>query len=227
EFNAANESFDAAGKSRRIGQLRELSRKFAKIKPVDKKRLSDQQLADLFNEASTANQMTLYYLYYHHMRRRPASANPEDYAPLAGAVLDKLNYTKYSGKNPFVLKHTEAGYSLDLSRAPYSVFSLNIIGVYRRQVLSPLKLSVLDISNTKVENLSEFDGLQLDELRISGVPIENRSKNYLMSHVTRFKLKRIVLDEDDYPPQAITELRKKIEVIDSKKSASKKNTESK
>lgn len=217
EFNAANESFNAAGKTKRIGQLRALSKKYAEIKLVDKKRLTDDQLADLFNEAKTASQMSLYYLYYHHMRRRPASANPEDYVRLAGAVLDKLNYSKYAQSWPLKFEKRSDGYHLNLSGAPYTVYTLNIIGVYRRQVLGPLKLTSLDLSNTDSEHFREFGGIKLDELRMSGVPIGNKSKSYFVKHLNRFQLKRVILDVDYFPEDTIAELRKKMDVIDAKK----------
>jgi tRNA A-37 threonylcarbamoyl transferase component Bud32 len=215
EFNAANQCFDTAGNSKRIIQLSALSRKYAKIKPVDKKRLSDQQLADLFNEARWADKMTLYYLYYHHMRRRPASATPENYLPLAGAVLDKMNNTRKSVSHPLNLTRQNKGNHLDLSRSNYAVFSLNIIGVYRRNVLNSLQLNSLDISHTQIVSLFELRGLKLDELRMAGVKLAN--KKSLAKQLEPLKLKRLVLDVKDYPPAVIEELRKKITVIDAGK----------
>ncbi|VGO20970.1 serine/threonine-protein kinase [Pontiella sulfatireligans] len=215
EFNAANECFDGAGQSKRIGQMRTLSRKYAKIKPVDKRRLTDQQLADLFNEGRAANQMTLYYLYYHHMRRRPASASPEEYAPLASAVLDKLNYIPRAKAKPLALSKRDGGFHLNLSGSGYSVFSFNIIGVYRRNIVEPLKLKSLDISRSKLDNLGELRGLKLNELRMTGVKLDNRKQ--LAKQLEPFKLKRVVLTESDYPKAVITELRKSMEVVDAKK----------
>ncbi len=224
EFNAANESFVSAGETtKRVGQIIELSRKYALIKPVDNQRLTDARLADLFNEARSANQMTLFYLYYHHMRRRPASAKPEDYVPLAGAVLDKLNYTKHSQKKPLKFIASKDGNHLDLSGAPYTAFSINIIGVYRRNVIAPLKLSSLDVSDTDVEGFSELRGLWLKELRMANVPVANRSAGVFVDQIGRFKLERIVLDVDQFPPETITALREKMQVIDAKKEARRKN----
>jgi tRNA A-37 threonylcarbamoyl transferase component Bud32 len=216
EFNAAYESFEAAGNVKRVGQLKPLSRKYAKIKPVDKKRLSDKQLADLFNEAKTANRMTLFYQYYHHMRRRPASASPEDYAHLAGAVLDKLNYSRRSQTSPLKLTRLKEGYHLDLSRSGYAVCSLNIIGVYRRNVLQPLNLKILDISHSPMDEPSELRGLKLEELRMVGVRFSG-SKKVMVKQLEPLGLKRIVLNVDDYPKATIAELRKLMFVVDSKK----------
>ncbi|WP_372805834.1 serine/threonine-protein kinase [Pontiella sp.] len=216
EFNAANECFEASGNTRRIGQLRELSLKYAEIKPVDQKRLTDEQLADLFREARTADQMTMYYVYYHHMRRRPASAKPEQYASLAGVVLDKLNYVNRSKSKPLVLTKLEEGYHLDLTDSPYTVFNINIIGVYRRNVLAPLKLASLDISHTEMDSLAELRGIRLQELRMEGVTLENPST--LFRQIEPLRLKRIILNVADYPKAAIETVRKKkIEVIDAKK----------
>ena len=213
EFNAANVCFDAAGSTKRIEPLIELSHKYAEIKPNDSRRLSDDQLAALFNESKAANQMTLFYLYYHHMRRRPASASPESYVLLAGAVLDRLNYSHYARNNPLKLEEHDGNYSLNLSNAPYTVFSINIIGVYRRNILTPFKLKSLDISHTRIEDFNELRGMKLDELRMVGVPLRDRGRAFL-NQMDRFKLKRIVLDASEFPKETIEELGGKMEVVD-------------
>jgi hypothetical protein len=150
------------------------------------------------------------------MRRRPASAKPEDYVVLAGAVLDKLNYTKYAQNQSLRFKQSEQGNELDLSRAPYTVYSINIIGVYRSNVLEPLDLTSLNISNTKLENLYELKGMELNELNIAGIPFSNRRKNFFLHHLESFKLKKVVLDVDDFPKDTIEALRQEMEVIDAK-----------
>jgi serine/threonine protein kinase len=214
EFNAASECFDGAGKSKRAGYIKTLSRKYAKIKPVDKKRLTDKQLASLFNESRYANKMTLFYLYYHHMRRRPVSAPPKEYIHLAIAVLDKLNNTHYPQEKPVLLTKEGEGYHLDFSRSPYAVFSLNIIGVYRRNVLQPLHLDSLDVSYSKLDDPSELRGLKLQELRMEGVRFTDT--DLLLRQLNSMGLQRVVLNEEDYPKEVIGALRKKMIVVDAK-----------
>jgi hypothetical protein len=193
-----------------------LSKKYAAIKPIDKRRLSDQQLADLFVEAkTTSNKMTLYYLYYHHMRRRPASATPAEYVPLAAAVLDKMNGTKPTNITRLKLEQKDGGNHLDLSRSNFTLYSLNILGVYRRNILQSLDLKSLDISHTGLKELSELRGLKLDELRMVGVNISG--KKTIAKQLEPLGLKRIILDVDSYPKDSIAELRKQMFVVDSKK----------
>lgn len=215
EFNAANESFERAGESKRIGQLRQLSEKYAKVKPVDNKRLTDQQLANLIHESTSAQQMTIYYVYYHHMRRRPSRAKAQDYAPLAAAVLDKLNYTNYAKKNGLKYTWSKEGNTLDLSNSPYTVFSINIIGVYRRNVLAPLQLKSLNLSNSRMEHLYELRGMRLEELTLADVKIENRSKRDFLNQVNPLGLRRLVINVDNYPKDTVAALREKMEVVDS------------
>ncbi|MCF7817382.1 MAG: serine/threonine protein kinase [Kiritimatiellales bacterium] len=215
EFNAASECFDAAGDAKRAGQLRSLSNQYAKIKPVDSKRLTDSQLADLFYAAKTAAKPTLYYMYYHHMRRRPASATPEQYLPLASAVLDKLNNVRRPMVRPLKLTKQGKGYHLDLSNSNYTVYSLSIIGVYRKNVLAPLELTSLDVSNSKFDDPAELRGLSLDELRMVGVVFSN--KKGLAKQLEPVGLKRLILKVDDFPKAAITELRKTMTVVDARK----------
>ena len=214
EFNAANESFDAAGDSKRIGQLKQLSKKYAKLKPVDRQRLTDNQLADLFNESESANQMTLFYLYYHHMQRRPASAKPEEYVALAGAVLDKLNYTRHSQGNPLRLEITSGGNYMNLSDVPYTVYSINIIGVYRRNVLAPLDLDFLDISHSKMEHLYELRGMKLKELHMADVTIGYDAPQSFLNQVKSFNLEKITITVDDFSQETLDALKVKMEVVD-------------
>jgi hypothetical protein len=215
EFEAANACFAAADTSKRAGRLSDLSSKYAIIKPVDNQRLSDQQLADLFNEAKPANRIILYYMYYHHMRRRPASATPKEYLPLANAVLDSINAGRPSIKYPLKLTKTKQGNHLDLSRSSYTRYSFNIIGVYRRNVLGPLKLKSLDISHTQLDGPTELRGLKLEELRMVGTEVTWNKQ--LLKHLESLKLKRLVLNTDDCPGEMLAELRKTITVVDAKK----------
>ncbi len=215
EFNAASECFDGAGNSRHVGHLKVLSRKYAKIKTVDKKRLTDKQLANLFDEARSVNKTTLFYLYHHHMRRRPASASPQEYIHLAVAVLDKLNNTRRPQEKPLLLSKAGNGYHLDFSRSPYAVYSLSIIGVYRRNVLQPLNLKSLDISYSKMDDPAELRGLKLDELRMEGIRFAD--KQLFSRLLVSMKTQRVVLNEEDYPKSMVLELRKTMKVVDAKK----------
>ena len=213
EFSAANACFERAGPTRRGGNLRALSQKYAEIKPNDRQRLTDRQVADLFHDSKAWNATTMSYLYYHHIRRRPASATPPEYVPLAVTILDRLNDIpkRLQGKE-LALEKTKEGYHLDLSRSNYSTFSINILGVYRRNVLAPLKLTSLDISHTQVQTMAELRGLKLNELRMAGVTIVN--KKLLVRLAASLGLKRMVLNIADYPAETIAQLREKMTVVD-------------
>lgn len=215
EFNAASECFDGAGDSRRAAQLKALSRKYAGIKTVDQARLSDKQLADLFNESSSTSKMTVFYLYYHHMRRRPASASPDEYIHLAIAILDQMNDTRSPREKPLLLTKVNNGYHLDFSRSPYTVYSLNILGVYHRNVLQPLRLKSLDISYSKMDDPVELRGLRLEELRMEGVRFADYKS--LLQQLVSMKTSRIILNAEDYPEEMLLELRRIMTVVDAKK----------
>jgi serine/threonine protein kinase len=216
EFTAANECFQGAGKAKRLDNPRELSAKYARIKPADNRRLADDQLADLFNEIRPWDETTMSYLYYHHVRRRPASATPEQYVPLAVTVLERLNSKKRGKRQTLKLKKMKKGYHLDLSNSKYSTFSIDILGgVYRRNVLAPLKLTSLDISHSEVHALSELRGLRLQELRMVGLDLWN--KKSMAKQVSNLKLKRIVLDTENYSEEVLEQLRKNMEVVNAGK----------
>ena len=66
-----------------------------------------------------------------------------------------------------------------------------------------------------MENLSELRGLKMDELRMVG--IELPWKKGLLRQLEPLKLKRLVLNTDDYPKATLAELRKTMTVVDAKK----------
>jgi len=213
QFNQARQCFEEAGPSKRSEVMWQLSKKYAQIKPNDFDLLTDKQLANLFNEAKSPNRMTAYYMYYHHMKRHRKNVKPQQYLPLAHAILDRLNGINRRTQNrPLKLRKTNDGYDLDLSGKQYSVFTINILGVYRRNVLTPLKLNSLDISRTQVSRLSELKGMKLKELRMVGLDLRGR-KNNVIKQLEQLKVQRIVIGAKDYPPEIIKELRKKYEVV--------------
>ena len=106
----------------------------------------------------------------------------------------------------------QRGYHLDLSRNRYTVFSINIIGVYRRNVLEAFNLYSLDISHVKMDNLNALKGIRLKELKMEGVKID--APKFIQRKLESFKLKRVILTASDYPQETIAELVKVMEVID-------------
>ena len=207
EFNAASTCFDGAGNLRRAGRLKTLSKKYAALKKADKTLLSDRQLAQLFNESQQVDQRTIFYLYYHHMRRRSSSALPQDYVPLAFAMLDKINHTHFFSEKQFErFKKTPSGYSLDLSKTPYSIYSLNIAGVYRRNILSPLNVKSLNMSQSNVKDPRELQGLELESLTMYDVDFKN--KRGLLRQLFLMHTHAVALSKKYYPKQMLDELKK-------------------
>ncbi|HEY5653558.1 MAG TPA: serine/threonine-protein kinase [Pontiella sp.] len=213
QFNEASTCFYASGQSwDRIGVMWSLSKKYAKIKPEDDDQLTDLQMAQLLEEKGLPVEPILFYLYYHHMSNRPADTPPEEYAPLARVMLDLLNPTAAAAGQPLKLTKTVAGYHLDLSGCGYSKFSVSLMGRYLRNVLKGLSLSSLDISdNHSINDVYMLYGLTLDELRMSNVNIHGKS--WFNQQFKDLKIKRVVLDVDAYPSRVISELSRKMEVI--------------
>ncbi|MCF7847593.1 MAG: serine/threonine protein kinase [Kiritimatiellales bacterium] len=208
QFNMANSCFEQAGESKKSEAMWNLSKKYAEIKPNDSSCLSDQQMAKLFNDDKPPPRMTVYYMYHHHMKKRRRNVPPEKYLPLAGAILDKLNGINRTKTKPLKLVEKDGGNHLNLSGSQYSVYSLNILGVYRRNVLVQLKLSSLDISRTPISRLSELKGLKLKELSMVGLDLPGKKIN-LPKQLEQVNVEKIVVGAKDYPPATIAELRKK------------------
>lgn len=213
QFNAAIVCFEMAGEPKRMQKYLELSRKYAEIKPQDTRRLNDRDLANLFYEFNpNSENATLFYMYYHHMRRH-TGVNPEDHIYLVGAVLDSLNQVSLTKNRRLKLKGTDEGYHLDLSGTPYGVYTLNIVGVYHRNVLEALRLKSLDISNTPFKQLSELRGMELKELKMTGIQLSGYA-NKLSSQFKQLKLEKLIVSKDSIPMQVARKLRAEGLVVD-------------
>jgi serine/threonine protein kinase len=191
----------------------QLSKKYVQLKPIDRRVLTFQQVADLVEEALASNK-TIYYLYYHHMQRKP-DPNPEAYLPLAKAMLDKLNRTKadVSSPHPLKLEKHNLGYHLDLSESPYLIYTLSGVGLQRINILEPFNLYSMDIHNLPLRNLAEFNQLHIKELDMAGVHIPRT--RILVRNLTNMGIIKLRIDVEAYSPKTIKDLRTQHEVLDS------------
>jgi serine/threonine protein kinase len=196
QFSAATECFDQAGGG--TEELRSWSRTLSELKPRDHTLLSDRQLADLLVEVTSESlKAPLFYMYYHHVRRQP-NPDPQEHIYLVSVMLDRLNGIRRS-PSQFVLPSRfealdDGRFQLDLSRLPYEVYTLEFVGLYRKSILQPLRLSSLDLSYTEVRNLSDFDELGLKELRLAGVELPPFST--LLQEVEGLGLEKMVISRD-------------------------------
>ncbi len=215
EFDSALDCFEQIGKSERIDAMAVISRKYSRLKNEDNQRLSDHQLADLFKEETDINPLILNYLYYHHMRRRPASGSPQEYLPLASSFLDRLNRINNPGIRPFILEPYEGGFQLDLTYRNYHTLLAEVSGAFRLNVLEPLQLKSLNLSYTRISDLDNLDGLKLDKLTLVKTPVQN--KRLLPEKAEALGLKMIALDAEEYDNLIIERLKRSMVVIDKKR----------
>ncbi len=214
QFNLAVADLEESGSTlpNDLDTLR-LSRKYAQLKPNDRRVLSLEQMTELVEEAKTSNK-AIYYLYYHYIIRKPVP-NPPAYLPLAKAMLDKLNRIKptIASPKPLKLEKRKEGYHLDLTKSPYQIFTMSGVGLPRINILEPLDLYSMDISNRPLLNLAEFKQLHIRELDMAGVHI-NRTQ-ILIRNLADMGIIKLRIDVAAYPRNVIDELRKQHEVIDS------------
>ncbi len=212
QFNQAIQCFDdAGGGTITTEKWRRLSKKYAALKPNDSDLLTRPQLIELLHEKETQTTVIL-YVYFHHMKRM-APCTPEEYQPVAKAILDRLLY--YLKKPPatsILLKKTANGYHLDLTHSPYVVYTLGSIGMKKYNVLTPFHLDSLDISHLPLTSLDELNGLQLRELKMVGLHIE---KPFMMTkQIHALKVDRLIIDTHAYSKKVITLLEQTCEVVD-------------
>jgi len=212
QFNQAIQCFDdAKGGTIATEQWHRLSKKYAALKPRDSDMLSPAQFIELLHEKGVQGSVIL-YVYFHHMRRMP-HCTPEEYLPIAKAVLDRLHSPwKKPPASSILLKKTASGYHLDLTHSPYVIYTLGSIGMKKYNVLTPLHLDSLDISHLPLTSLDELTGLHLRELKMVGLHIE---KPFMMTKQLRdLKPDRLIIDTHAYPEKVITLLEQTCEVVD-------------
>ncbi|VGO19238.1 serine/threonine protein kinase [Pontiella sulfatireligans] len=217
EFNAASECFEESKPSKPIDlDSWQLSKKYATLKPNDRRMLSLQQATELVEETMSLNK-AINYFYYYYIMRKP-SPTPEAYLPLAMAMLDKVNrINPTTSKHPMKLEKRPNGHHLDLTGSSYQIFSLSGIGLLRINILEPLEPYSMDISNLPLLTLAEFKGLHVKELNMTGVKTSRR--RILIKQLEEMGVQRVIMTTGDYPDDIVDELRSKIEIIDSESSS--------
>ncbi len=167
EFNAAAKCFEESG----VGyseHLLPVARSFASLKPDDKALLKGSDLAEIFATEKPVFKQFTYYTYLHHMRRNP-NPDPQEYAALAGTMLEEMNGPRPMGVVWLDIQKGKDGYALDLSGKPYSRYRLLIPGVLYSNILSPYGFESLDVSHTPLTDLVELEDLKVKTLRMVGL----------------------------------------------------------
>ncbi len=218
EFNAANRCFNEAGDAppiQHIEKICNLSEKYAKLKPNDRKPLTNQQLADLIDESGHTNIRTSLILYYMYLGqiRRDYGRSPNGHPLLTRAMLDKLNNIQSHDKSLELIQR-EKGYHLNLTNTKYKFYTLKIDASREENVLRPLNLYSLDISHSPIADISELAGIKLKELRMVGMDFPHKN---LPSRLEKLGIEKLTIDADAYPAPTMNKIRKIIEVINEPK----------
>ena len=103
-------------------------------------------------------------------------------------------------------------YRVDLSDTEYYIFTLSEIGLYKQNVLAPLKLTSLDISRTPFVDPSELAGLQLKELKMTGMEIVRRG--LLQSNLQHLGVKKLIVDKGTFAPIFAKQLKSQLELVE-------------
>jgi tRNA A-37 threonylcarbamoyl transferase component Bud32 len=211
QFRQATICFDKAGDGSVTDRdARKLSRKFERIKPDDKQLLPLSQLAQLIANASYNNK-AVHYLYFRHMQSL-REVDSEEYLPVATAMLNLINrINKRNYSTPINLSKRPEGYHLDLTRAPYAIYSLSTVGIPWKHILEPLNLYSLDISYLPLTSLNGLKSLQIEELRMTGVKISQQSM--MSKHLKKMNVKKVIMDTSLYKDTTIKAIRKYAIVI--------------
>ncbi len=182
--------------------LKEIWKEFASIKPDDRIPLTEDQLVELTSRfhGNRSDEVVelLCYTYYHHRRRVPCD-DPEHCLQAIISMLDRINYYSSYGIHRITedtLTPYGDGYRLNLSGHPYQTFKMPIggLGVDSVNLLVPLKLKSLDLSDSAFSDFNNLTGVKLEELILLGIKLPEK---YWELRINKFKnLKRVVVDQN-------------------------------
>ncbi|VGO18640.1 Serine/threonine-protein kinase PknD [Pontiella sulfatireligans] len=202
-FNASATTYGELEESPETEPLWQLAKRYGTIKPRDRDLLPDLQLAELLSQRNTVKSSMAYPMYHYHTERKKRFS-PKSYMPLASIMLGRVNGIHDETIPHVKLTQTEEGYHLDLSETPYTTYSVPIVGSYRKNILQPLHLHSLDISNSTMALVKEVVNLQLKELRMVNVMLEPRDG--LPNMLNRMGVEKVILGEGDYPKKIIRKI---------------------
>jgi hypothetical protein len=218
-LNFVMQDFDEAGKyltlvesDQSIKQLLSAIKKYGHLNKKNEL-LTDKDFADLINYLSHNQRYIIPFMYHQHMRRsKKSKRQPQDYWPLAKAMLMMVN--NYWNTEPLdrPLVSVEGGYSLDLSHTRYRTFRCHS-EAFSISILEPLKLKSLNLSHTPFFEFWQLNGLKLDTINLTGCWVREINLSNL-SALKLMGLKEIRLDSALYSKESIEALKKSFKVIE-------------
>ena len=211
EFNQAKQYFQKIDKVREARTLIKVCEQYALLKS-DADILGDGELAAAINELSHRQRLIIPALYFEHMKRRKnLSRQPQEYWPLAKAMLVMSNNYWNTEELDRQLVPYKDGFALDLSHTRYRTFRSRV-GVSTLNILQPLKLKKLDLSHTPFFEFWQIGGLKLEEINLTGCWVREIHLQNL-SALKKMGLKKVIIDESLYSKESMDALKKSFEVI--------------
>ncbi|MDD7983712.1 serine/threonine-protein kinase [Lentisphaera marina] len=211
EFNQAERFLRKAPSSREVRQLLKVCSEYGALKE-EPEILSDAELAEVINYLSHTQRLIIPSLYFEHMRRRkPLERNPEQYWPLAKAMLMMSNNYWNTAPLERQLVPYKNGFSLDLSHTRYRMFRSRM-GDSSLNVLQGLQLKKLNLSHTPFFEFWQIAGLKLEEINLSGCWVREIDLGNIKA-LQNMKLKKIIIDESLYSKESMDVLKESFEVI--------------
>ena len=210
EFDLAKKYLITVPKSSYSKRLHEACKKFGPLKN-EEEILSDEDLAEMINYLSHSQRLIIPSIFFEHMQRRSKlNRNPENYWPLAKAMLTIVN--NYWNTDPLEreLIPVYGGYSLDLSKTRYRIFRCRR-GKETFNILGPLKLKKLNLSYTPFFEFWQISGMKLDEINLTGCWIREIHLRNLRAFQS-MKLKKIIIDGALYNESSIKALQNEFTV---------------
>jgi serine/threonine protein kinase len=198
-------------------QVYQWSKRYGELKPDDSALLPDDLYAEFLQRPSTDRykKELLILSYDLHMARRRYE-DPAEHLPVAVAFLNLINDTPGWGKKLKLELHNE-GYYLDLSGAPYTTYhSPRTRGGTMGNVLHPLNLEAINLSNSEVRDISGL--LQLDSLKtLIVLDVNIIDTTAFFWRLRGLKLEKVILSEGMLSDRRLDWLRQEKEVIVLKK----------
>jgi serine/threonine protein kinase len=198
DFSRANTYFEQTEVRSRYLRCQELAREYMELKPDDDDWLEPKQMAGLLDEIKRHVRYVAYYM-AHYYFEGVSKRNREKLLPVVEVMLDTLNNLSYQEKSIQRLSLSVNGDRryLSLSGEPYTFFKMPIPVTFKQaNVLHPLRLYSLDVSNSGITDIERLHGLAIEEINIAGLRTIERHKFYIFD---RIKVKKVfhTLDYSD------------------------------
>lgn len=185
------------------------------LKSDDEARMSSADLAHVFgmHDKIALPRRVVLMTYLYHVMRNSHHQDTGDYFPLLSVVLKTMNgFPWNSAEQPAFSVQEDGKVMLDFSGMNISILRLPQMGHQLANVAGPVgRIEYLDISHTKIVDITELGGLEACTVRMVGLSLS--APWHMITILRNMKVEKVIIDTENYPPGLVAELEQRFEVV--------------